>query len=97
MRRDMARVEVPRLTAHAVFHALVENQLAEDYAPVVRAMTRLTSEGLSRHDAVHAIAFVLAGHLNDLFGARADATDSLAIYAAAVERLTAASWRSSQG
>ena len=60
-------------------------------------MTRLTSEGLSRHDAVRAIAFVLAGHLTDPFGARADATDSLAIYAAAVERLTAASWRSSQG
>ena len=45
----VARIKLPNLKAHAVFHAIVENQLAENIEPVVRAMARLTAEGLSRH------------------------------------------------
>jgi len=81
------------LKAHAVFHAIVENQVAENLDPVVRAMTRLTAEGLSRHEAVHAIASVVAEHIHDLLNAQADADTSQAIYNAAVERLTAKRWR----
>jgi len=51
----LARIKLPNLKAHAIFHAIVENQVAENLDPVVRAMTRLTSEGLNRHEAVHAI------------------------------------------
>jgi hypothetical protein len=55
-------------------------------------MARLQSDGLSRHDAVHAIASVVAEHIHDLFNAKADARNSYAIYNAAVERLTAKRW-----
>ena len=88
-----ARVELPNLKAHAVFHAIVENQIAENLEPAVRAIARLTGEGLSRHEAVHAIASVVAEHIHDLFNAKADASNSQAIYSAAVERLTKRDWR----
>ena len=87
------RIKLPNLTAHAAFHAIVENQLAENLEPTVRAMARLTTEGLTRHEAVHAIASVVAEHIHDLFNAKADENSSKAVYAAAVERLTAGAWR----
>ena len=89
----VAQIKPPNLKAHAVFHAIVENQLAENLEPVVRAMSRLTAEGLSRHEAVHAVASVLAEHMHDLLNVKADASNSQAIYYAAVERLTAKEWR----
>jgi hypothetical protein len=87
-----AGIKVPNLKAHAVFHAIVENQLAESLQSVVRAMARLSAEGLPRHEALHAIASVLAKHIQDLFNVKADADNSPAIYDAAVERLTAKDW-----
>jgi hypothetical protein len=38
------RVQLPNVTVHAALHAIVENQLAENYKPMVRAMARLTTE-----------------------------------------------------
>ncbi|WP_291997081.1 hypothetical protein [Candidatus Accumulibacter sp. ACC012] len=87
------RVQLPNVTVHAALHAIVENQLAENLEPAARAMARLTTEGLDRHEAVHAIASVVAEHIHDLLNAKADANSSKAVYAAAVERLNAATWR----
>ena len=86
-------IKLPNLKAHAVFHAIVENQIAENTESVVRAMARLTAEGLPRHEALHAVAYVLAEHIHDLLNAKADENNSAAIYDAAVERLTAKGWR----
>lgn len=55
-----ARVKLPNIKAHACFHAIVENHIADGLEPVARAMARLTNEGLTRHDALHAIASVVA-------------------------------------
>lgn len=88
-----ARIKLPNLKAHAAFHAIVENQIAENTESVVRAMARLTTEGLSRHEALHAIASVLADHIHDLFNAQVDQSNSASIYNAAVERLTTKGWR----
>jgi hypothetical protein len=66
------------------------------------AMERLMAEGLDRHDAVHAVASVVAEQMWEVLsdakeGGRSRRkggdrpTDSL--YSAAVERLTAESWR----
>ena len=74
-----ARVELPNVTIHAAFHVVVENQLAENYEPTARAMTRLTTEGLSRHEAVHALASVVTEHIHDLLNAKADADSSKAV------------------
>jgi hypothetical protein len=60
------RIKEPRMKAHAVMHAVVENQIASGYGPSRRAVSRLQAEGLSRHDAVHAIASVLADFVFEL-------------------------------
>jgi len=61
-----AGIHLPREKLHAVIHAIVENQIADAELPVRRTAQRLMSEGLDRHEAVHAIGSVLAGLLNDL-------------------------------
>ena len=53
------RIRLPNIKLHAALHAIVENQIAEQHDPVVRAMDRLVAEGLSRHECIHAIAWVL--------------------------------------
>ena len=90
-----AHVKLPNVTAHAAFHTVVENQIAMNLEPVVRAMHRLTKEGLTRHDAIHAIGSAVAGHLFDILNAGQgdDADAAQARYLAAVERLTVMSWR----
>ena len=89
----VARVKLPDLNVHAMFHVIIENQLAENLESAVRAIDRLKEEGLSRHDAVHAICSVAAEHCYDLLNAKTDVSNSRAIYNAAVERLTAKGWR----
>jgi hypothetical protein len=91
----VAKIKLPSAAAHAALHAIVENQIALNREPVVRAMDRLGKGGLTRHDAVHAIGSVVAEHLFDILKTdqNDDAATSQARYYAAVERLTAASWR----
>ena len=91
------RVKLPDVTAHAAIHVIIENQIAENLDPVVRAMARLAREGLSRHECIHAIGSVLAEHIYGLSNASVDAEHSMPIYRAAVERLTAKSWRDGFG
>jgi len=88
-----ARIKLPNVRIHATFHAIIENQIAEGHEPVVRALARLISTGLSRHDAVHAIGSVLAEHVYDLLKDKPTSGDPMASYDAAIERLTADSWR----
>ena len=89
-----AHIRLPNVTAHAAFHTVVENQIAMNLEPVVRAMHRRTKEGLTRHDAIHAIASVVAEHVFDSLKGQSDDVDaSQAGYLAAVERLTVTSWR----
>jgi hypothetical protein len=90
-----ARIDIPKAarTLHASIHVVVENQLAENDEPVVRALARLTKEGLSRHDAVHAIGCVVSEEIFDALKLK-DTPESLrARYYAGIERLTAATWR----
>jgi hypothetical protein len=93
------RVRLPNLTVHAVIHVVVENQIAMGEQVPIRTLQRLLSEGLDRHDAIHAIGSVLAWHLHQLMR-RADAPAPLEAdpnppYYAELERLTAKSWRES--
>ena len=91
-----ARVDLPTAARplHASIHVVVENQLALNDEPVVRALARLRKEGLSRHDAVHAIGSVLGEHIYDLLKQKTDPPQtSRARYYAAIERLTVATWR----
>ena len=91
-----ARIRLPNAKAHAIAHAVVENQIAEgDALPVRRTLERLMDEGLDRHDAVHAIGMVVMGHINDLLKAGHVEGDPKLPYFAELERLTADQWRRS--
>jgi hypothetical protein len=94
-----ARIRVPNEKGHAVVHVIVENQIAlGDETPVERTVQRLMSEGLDRHDAIHAVGSLLIGHLTDLLGQPEAQTgpDSTRPYYAALEQLTAKGWSSSR-
>jgi hypothetical protein len=87
-----ARLRMPNVRLHAIIHAVVENQLAEGFEPVTRALARLMSEALDRHEAVHAIGSVLTGRIYSLLKDKeADSGE----YLRAVEELTAEKWRKS--
>jgi hypothetical protein len=93
-----AGIRLPRISMHAMFHVVVENQVAlGDETPVARTLDRLMAEGLDRHDALHAIGSVLADCIHEAASepARADATEARRDYFAAVEELTAEDWRQS--
>jgi hypothetical protein len=92
--RDV-RADIPKAARplHASMHVVVENQLASNDEPVVRALARLMKEGLSRHDAVHALGSVVAENIYDIVKVKDAPETSRARYYAAIERLTAATWR----
>ena len=54
------RIKMGSVKAHAMFHSMVENQIVEGVESVVHAMDRLIKQGLSRHDAIHAIGSIIA-------------------------------------
>jgi hypothetical protein len=89
------RAELPNVRAHAVAHAIVENQLAEGLPEAKRALERLLADGLDRHDVVHAIASVLMRHLWNLANKPQGPGDPNAPYLAALDKLTTDSWRRS--
>ena len=92
-----ARVDLPKSArrAHAAFHVVVENQLALNDDPVLRALRRLMDQELSRHDAVHAIGSILAAEIYDGEALKDSPETTNARYYASIERLTAKSWRES--
>jgi Domain of unknown function (DUF1841) len=94
-----ARIALPKKARrlHASFHTVVENQLAMQVEPVVRALDRLMKEGLSRHDAVHALGSKVAEQVYEIMNNESPPEEPNARYYAAIERLTAAGWRSGDG
>ena len=94
-------IGAPSEKAHAVFHVIVENQIADDTLPVRRTAQRLMSEGLDRHEAIHAIGSVVAGSIYDLMGETGSDSkpgettsdqDPSKAYLAKLEGLTAKGW-----
>jgi hypothetical protein len=96
-----AGIRFAREKVHAIAHATVENQIALADLPVRRVSQRLMSEGLDRHEAIHAISSVLMGHINDLLkestsagngAAPASGRDPNEEYFAQLDVLTADEW-----
>jgi len=91
-RRKKSRL--PNAQLHSVIHVVVENQLALGEAVVIETLARLQAEGLSRHDAVHAIGSVLAADLYELMQESAETTgDAYRRYLERLQKLTAETWR----
>jgi hypothetical protein len=82
---------------HAAIHVMIENQIAtDDETPAREALERLMVEGLSRHEAIHALGSVLTEMISAIANRddgeeaerfRADA------YNGAIARITAEDWR----
>ena len=90
----LKRVELENERIHAIAHMLVENQLALGEPPLVPdTLARLMDEGLSRHDAVHAVGSVLLGVMFDVVRKPNDKRDPNAQYHRELATLTAARWR----
>ena len=88
-----ARIRLPDQIAHAAIHAVVETQIIGHEVPARETLERLMLEGLDRHDAVHAIGSVLAGHMHKLMTRSESSSDPNADYCRDLKTLTAAKWR----
>ena len=87
------RIRVPKLTLHATIHVVVENQIALGEAVVIDTLARLRSEGLTRHDALHAVGMVLAENIYKILESPpAQTSDPNPQYFDRLRRLTAAEW-----
>ncbi len=83
-------IGIPNLKLHAVFHVIVENQLAMGVEPVVATLERLQREGLDRHQAIHAISTALADDFFNILQGNVDEnTDSESEYFRKLNDLTA--------
>ncbi|PYR55275.1 MAG: hypothetical protein DMF91_24730 [Acidobacteria bacterium] len=88
------KIRLPNAQLHAVIHVIVENQLALGEQVVVETLARLQREGLSRHDALHAIGSVLAGDVYELMQESSEPTgDIYRQYLERLQKLTAKNWR----
>lgn len=88
------KTPLPNVELHGVVHVLVENQLALKEEVVVATLARLQREGLTRHDALHAIGSVLVEYIYELMRpGKVETTDAFKRYLERLPRLTAKSWR----
>ncbi|MEW6368064.1 MAG: hypothetical protein AB1714_25840 [Acidobacteriota bacterium] len=95
-----AGIDLPNTKVHAAIHTIVENQIAEGLDCTVRAMARLMKEGLSRHDALHAIGCVVTEHMHKALRAKDEGRAKSLLrerIEAEVDRLTARRWRRRYG
>jgi hypothetical protein len=89
--------DLPNPTLHCAMHVAIETQVAMgEQLPVAAQLNRLISEGLTRHDAVHAVASVLAEHMFKIMKHTPQSSrDPNEAYYAALLRLSARNWRDS--
>ncbi len=87
--RAKDRAENPRL--HAIMHLIVENQLAEGMETTRSNLDRLCRDGLSRHEAIHAIGSVVAEDIFEILQSKKPHDQKA--YARKLEALVASEWR----
>jgi len=65
-----AGLSLPSSRVHAAIHAAIETQIAQGHGPATQALERVMTQGLSRHDAVHALGSVMAKHIYEIMTQR---------------------------
>lgn len=87
--------ELDAIDLVTVYHE-EENQIAiGQEIPVAATLIRLQNEGLDRHDALHALAWVLVDHMPSLLSDGGLPEDPNTMYYKELEQLTAERWRRS--
>ena len=89
------KLPAPHARLHSAIHVVVENQLAIGEMTVVETLARLRGEGLSRHDAIHAIGSVLTERLVAALRGELTSETLTPEYLKGLRSLTAESWKSS--
>ncbi len=92
---ESADVELSNALLHAVFHTIVENQIAMGEKVPARTLRRLMKEGLGRHEAIHAVGSVLSEQIYNTMSGSSSSIDINEQYARKLEALTAKGWLSS--
>ena len=82
-------------TLHSLVHVVVENQIALGVEPVGNAIARLSRQGLSRHEAIHAVGAILSEDIYDLMKNGQEAINQTR-YRRRLEKLTAKRWKKGQ-
>jgi hypothetical protein len=89
---DSADVELPNTKLHALFHTIVENQIATGEKVPARTLQRLMKEGLDRHEAIHAVGSVLGEQIHNILTGSSSGIDIDKRYVRKLESLTAEGW-----
>ncbi len=76
---------------HALVHVVIENQLAMGIPPVVETVAKLTRQGLSRHESIHAVGAVLSEDLFEMLSNNQH--HDMNKYRRRLEELTAKRWK----
>lgn len=82
---------------HAAIHVIVENHLALGQEVPTKTLERLRGEGLSRHEAIHAIGTVVAEHIFSILRGEEAVPDPNPVYEESLKRLTRQSWYDDYG
>ncbi|MGO0305044.1 hypothetical protein ACTL6P_00275 [Endozoicomonas acroporae] len=83
------------LTMHCYMHVVVENQIATNVDLVSETVTKLVRQGLSRHEALHAISAIIVEDVFDMLkGTKSEFC--LKKYRRKLEKITAKRWRKGQ-
>jgi len=77
---------------HATIHVLVENQIALGVKPVPETIVKLLRQGLSRHEAIHAVGAVLSEDMFNILQ-KGDGAWNQGHYRRRLEKLTAKRWK----
>ncbi|MFT4928622.1 MAG: hypothetical protein ACI8WB_004741 [Phenylobacterium sp.] len=83
------------ITTHSMIQVIVENQLAENVAYVPDTVAKLIRQGLTRHDAVHAIGAIISEDVFNIVNGE-DTDLSPKKYRRKYEKITAKRWRKGQ-
>lgn len=83
------------LTMHCYMHVVVENQIATNVDLVSETVTKLVRQGLSRHEALHAISAIIVEDIFDMLkGTKSEFCPKK--YRRKLEKITAKRWRKGQ-
>jgi len=62
---ECKQIELPNADVHAILHTVVENQiLMGDEINTAKTLARLMTEGLDRHESLHAIGYIVIEHMH---------------------------------
>jgi hypothetical protein len=92
---EREKIHVANARLHAAIHTVVETQLAIREQVVIDTVARLEREGLSRHEAIHAVGSVLVERLLAAMKQKTTPASLAGAYLEDLKELTAEAWKNS--